>query len=93
MIIPLPEHNANLIEEDKQILAAFSQVPAQCDCSHILGTRLGMMGDTQIVLYVLREDSFMFGRPEYRVTDRFQFCPRCGKQLIANAGSHRQEEG
>ena len=33
MIIPPPEHNAKLIKEDKKILAALSQVPAQCDCS------------------------------------------------------------
>ena len=42
MIVPPPEHNAKLIEEDKQILAALSQVPAQCDgwplCVH--GERL-----------------------------------------------------
>jgi hypothetical protein len=33
MIVPPPEHNAKLIEEDKQILAALSQVPAPCGCS------------------------------------------------------------
>ena len=33
MIIPPPEHNAKLIEEDKEILAALSQVPDPCDCS------------------------------------------------------------
>ena len=32
MIIPPPEHNAKLIEEDKHILAALSQVPAPSDC-------------------------------------------------------------
>jgi hypothetical protein len=54
-------------------------------CSHILGTRLGMYGEVQIVMYVMRGDAHMFEHPGYRVTDRYAYCPRCGKRLIANA--------
>ena len=53
-------------------------------CSHILGTRLGMCGEVQIVLYVTGGQERMFEEPGYRTTDRYAFCPRCGKRLSAN---------
>ena len=54
-------------------------------CSHILGTRLVMCGEVQIVLYVTGGEERMFEQPGYRITDRYAFCPRCGKRLSANA--------
>ena len=60
-------------------------------CAHILGARLGMCGEVQIVLYVTGSEGRMFEQPGYRrrvegflITDRYAFCPRCGKRLSAH---------
>ena len=43
-----------------------------------------MCGGVQIVLYVTGGEEHMFEQPGYRITDRYTFCPRCGKRLSAN---------
>jgi len=49
-------------------------------CSHLLGTVMRTVGGQHIIVYVTDWEK----AASYKVTDRFNYCPKCGKLVNAN---------
>jgi ribosomal protein S27AE len=49
-------------------------------CSHLLGTAMRTIDDQHIIVYVTDWNK----AASYKVTDRFNYCPKCGARVNAN---------